>query len=353
MLDEDIEKIKRDLEKQEKTEVRIALFGQPGAGKSSLINALTGSNKASVGVETDKTTKLQEIEHEGLIFCDLPGYGTTNFPKNDYFQKFNIMNFDLLLCVTSGKLRDADSEFFNAVVEEGKVCLFVHNQSDMIWEPGCSVEELRQRKAADISSHIGRKENIYFTSCRDFDMGRVADSGIGDLSEAIMHHLDTAKQERWVRGASAASEEILERKKQVCDSLVSRYAGLSAVNGINPIPGVDVAIDLASLGIMFKHIRATYGLTEERLEAYKIAGIPIVANLANNVVKYAAKEGLLLLLKQFATRQTIKSVSKYIPFVGQAIAASIGYAITSNVGASYAKDSYELASEVLKNNLKG
>jgi GTP-binding protein EngB required for normal cell division len=81
-IHEDAEKIRRKLEEDKATKVRVALFGQPGAGKSSLINKITGKkNLAQAGVETDKTTKAKEYEANGLIFVDLPGYGTTGFPK--------------------------------------------------------------------------------------------------------------------------------------------------------------------------------------------------------------------------------------------------------------------------------
>jgi len=92
--------------------VSIALFGQPGAGKSSLINKIVGKKLADVGVETDKTVDASSYEVNGLRFVDLPGYGTKNFPKENYFDRFNINQFDLFLCVISGKLHQADTEFF-------------------------------------------------------------------------------------------------------------------------------------------------------------------------------------------------------------------------------------------------
>ncbi len=77
----------------------------------------------------------------------------------------------------------------------------------------------------------------------------------------------------------------------------------------------------------------------------------MVGRLANNVIKYASKEGLLMLLKRFAGKQAVKTLSKYIPFVGQAVAAGIGYAITSNAGSSYLNDCHALAEEALRNHL--
>ena len=56
MVHSEIDKIRERLDKEKNTKVKVALFGQPGAGKSSLINKIAGEQVAEVGVETDKTT---------------------------------------------------------------------------------------------------------------------------------------------------------------------------------------------------------------------------------------------------------------------------------------------------------
>jgi hypothetical protein len=56
-LNPDAEAIRKKAEETEKTHVYIALFGQPGAGKSSLINAIVGQPLAKVGVENDVTRR--------------------------------------------------------------------------------------------------------------------------------------------------------------------------------------------------------------------------------------------------------------------------------------------------------
>ncbi len=87
----EIKKWKKKLEKELNIPVSIALFGQPGSGKSSLINKIAGRKLAEVGIETDKTTDAARYEINKLYFIDLPGYGTSNFPKESFFKKFKIM----------------------------------------------------------------------------------------------------------------------------------------------------------------------------------------------------------------------------------------------------------------------
>ena len=84
--------------------VTIVLFGQPGSGKSSLINAICGYQAAPVGVETDTTREPLFVEHGDVTFIDLPGYGTPAFPWQHFLEEFQPFQYDLFLCVFSDKL---------------------------------------------------------------------------------------------------------------------------------------------------------------------------------------------------------------------------------------------------------
>lgn len=344
-IHDEAENIRRMADEGNHTTVSVALFGQPGAGKSSLINKIIGQKVAEVGVETDKTTEAASYEVKGLRFVDLPGYGTKNFPKESYFQKFEIQKFDLFLCVTSGKLHQADTELFQELMHQKKVCIFVVNKHDELWEDGVGIEELEQRKINDIRKHVGHSVKIVFTSCK-------SGNGMDTLNSEIQENLDGAKRERWTRDAKAYSKKFLLEKKAACEKYVTTASLAAAANGINPVPGADVAIDISIIMKLFAEIRNTYGLSDNFLSNLKNSTIPAVGRLANNVVQYAAKEGLLMLLKKFAGRQAVKTLSKYIPAIGQTIAAGIGYAITSNAGASYLNDCHELAAEILEQKLE-
>ena len=78
----------------------------------------------------------------------------------------------------------------------------------------------------------------------------------------------------------------------------------------------------------------------------------MLAPLVENVVKFGTREGILLLLKRYAGREAAKSVSKYIPFVGQAIAASLGFWITKAAGTQYLEDCHRLAKSILEQELQ-
>ncbi len=343
MINEELEQIKKKAAEENAATVSVALFGQPGAGKSSLINALAGKKLAETGLETDKTVAEAEYEINGLNFIDLPGYGTTKFPKDNYFEKFNLLEKDIFLCVTSGKLHADDVELFKQLRNQKKTCIFVFNKTDDLWEEGESLENLKSRKIADISKNIGFEVNVLFTSCRN-------KQGLDELQTQIAGHLGQVKRDRWFKSATAYSNEFLDEKFRACEKTVTYYAALAAANGLNPIPGVDLAVDVGILYKLFQDIRESYGIDsipkDTLLEKVKFA-----APAANRIITNATKEGIIFLLKRFAGSLVTKTGTKYIPFVGQAIAASIGFGITKLAGDSYLKDCHDVAKEFFSKNI--
>ena len=340
-IEDEAKALREKLRETDEVEVRVALFGQPGSGKSSIINALIGKNVAPVGVETDKTIVEQPVRWNGLVLVDLPGYDTANFPKSTYFRDFNILSFDLFLFVLSGKARASDTEFLRSLREKGKVCIYVRHQCDAILDSTKqkSTEELRAGIVADIRKQAADPSaEVIFTS--------ITGEGLAKLQDTIEKNLGDAKAERWARSAKAYSLKFLEEKREACGKLVTIYAGVSAANGINPIPGLDAGIDIALLLKLFREIRDAYGL--DRITLLEAAKFAPLQPFVRDIVVYATREGLLLLLKRFAGRELTKTVAKYIPIVGQAIAAALGFAITKFAGDHYNDQCYAVAKAYLE-----
>ena len=333
------EKLQKELEEKEHIKVRIALFGKSGAGKSSLINKLCGSRVAIEGVKTDTTQEVAEYDFKGLIFVDLPGYGTTRYTADEYISRFNILDFDVFICVLTDRISADDVKQFNLLKANNKTCIFVRNKQDQIWQEGHSIETLQQEIILDFEEQLNAKETLYFTSCR-------TGYGIAALEEVIYTHLDAAKQNKWASEAQAYSAAFLSHKKKACKELVRIYAGLSAANGLNPIPGLDVAVDIGLLITLFQKIKSTYGLSEEVLKS-KQNTLPAVTQITKHIMQLAGKEGVIALLKRFTARESLKEFSKYVPFVGQAIAASVGFGITYQAGNSFLHDCHKVAEAIL------
>lgn len=339
-IQDDIQDIRRKVEDEQKSSLRIALFGQPGSGKSSLINRLIGEPVAKTGVSTDVTVEANFYEHGELLLVDLPGYGTSKFPANEWINTYNPKEFDLFLCVFSGKFHDADTNFFNELQESGRVCLFVRNMHDQLWDPEKALEQIEEEIEKDVHLHVGTKVPVYFTSCR-------TNQGLDLLQDGIQSALEPAQSEKYARNAKAYSMKHLQRKKEESQKLVYRYAAVAAANGLNPLPGVDISVDIGIMLKLFNELRESYGIKDQQILNLGPALVPI----ANRVIEYATKEGVILILKKYATKVAVKSTAKYVPFVGQAIAASAAFAMTMGAGMSYLNDVHSLAEGILEKEL--
>ncbi|CEF49314.1 unnamed protein product [uncultured bacterium] len=61
------------------------------------------------------------------------------------------------------------------------------------------------------------------------------------------------------------TEDLLRKKRRAAEKIVSNYAILAAANAFNPIPGLDVGVDVGVLALMANKVVAAYGLTDEQL----------------------------------------------------------------------------------------
>ena len=341
-----VDEIKKELDRDQTIEVKIAFFGQPGAGKSSLINEIVGDDIAEVSVKTDTTVEPSPVRHNGMVLFDLPGYGTEKFPADEYWDKFDLYSYDLFLCVFEGKLHSADVSLFKKVKSKEKECLFIRNKADSLFEKGKTIEELHLAIKRDVETQIQNEVTVLFTSCRTTE-------GIGVLEEEIEKHLSPAKQERWVRGAKAKSSRFLEKKRKLAEKRVQFYAAMSAANGLNPIPGVNIAVDVSVLMKLFKEIRSNFGLTDECLKDHAhLFAAENLAMISNNLLKTLSTDGIKKLLSKYATSFVSQTFSNIIPIIGPLISSGAGYRITYAAGKSYLDDCYTLAKAILDSELE-
>ena len=355
------EKCREKLEGFETAEVKCGITGPSGSGKSSLINAIFGEKIAAVGV-VETTSREQEFTHEGkgLILVDLPGIGTPNWPTETYIERLKLLTYDSFLLVTTERFTENDVFLYRELTSRGKPCFVLRNKFDRAIEDGLhdnglSAEEVRRQIEADIRANLlpASPERIYLTSGRHpakYDLG----CNLNDISEA----LSGIKRSRFIADMASYTEESLKKKRELALELMPLYAGLAAANGLNPIPGLDIAADIALLVKMGDAVAQIYGLTSKQFEYIKrLLGpnaVPgLLAKIAQFAAKYLAREGILMLLKSIAKRTAAKETAKWLPFVGPLIAAGIGWKSTFMLGEQMVDEAEALAREILEAIVRG
>ena len=329
-----LEKIKRD----QGTHTKIAVVGQPGAGKSSIINALIGHKVARTGQGTDITRKGVRYRYEFLEIVDLPGYGTTMFPLSEWKEKFKIHQYDIIFFVFSGKLTKDDCDLFESVADYNKSG---HRRPLLLIRNHCSdlaSHEDREAIRRDIYTKLpeGLVGELYFVDCR-------YQNGIDKVRNEILNEkYKDIWQPRIIKEFNKAKNVHYSIRTSKAKNTVSTYAKFAGANGVNPLFGADIAADIAIYFKMFSAIKEDFDIEDNELE-----GRYCTYPLAKKLLELMTKNGVLLLLKSFGGKQVTKSVCKYIPFAGQAIAAALGYMLAKDAGESYVNDCATLAWQVM------
>jgi small GTP-binding protein len=349
-----INKFKKDLESYNNAKIKCGIIGRSGTGKSSLINAIAGEHVAEVG-EIETTMNVKEpIEINGLLFYDLPGCSTTNFPKEDYIKEFSIAAFDCVILVTADRFYEDDLFLIEELIKIKKPVFAVRTKIDFSIERGLKrgipAEETLKVVYDNIVENLhGNKVNgVYLTSAdypKKYDFSK--------LLEDIFFSLSDFKKERFIADINITSERILEEKRKIADKIVMRYSALAAANGLNPIPGVDIGLDIALMVKMSKEVQTIYGLNKEQQEFNlqfldKKSAKFVASKVLQYTSRYGGKEAIVILLKRVSKTIATKTASKWLPFVGQAIAAGIGFKMTSWIGSDMIKEAEEIAIETFE-----
>ena len=88
-------------------------------------------------------------------------------------------------------------------------------------------------------------------------------------------------------------------------------------------------------------MRARFGLSKEA--EHELRHYDVLVPLVKKVFDFATKEGVMILLKSFGKRYLGRSAAKYVPLIGQGIAAAAGYGMMRWFAHQYIEDCYALA----------
>lgn len=130
--------------------------------------------------------------------------------------------------------------------------------------------------------------------------------------------------------------------------LLHKRAVVAAAASAVPVPGLDWAVDAAMLSKLIPEINREFGLTPRQLDqldpkkrdqvqkAVTIVGSVLIGKLISRdlVLKAATRIGM---------RLTTKQLAKYVPFAGQIVAATVGYAAIRYLGEEHMKDCIRVA----------
>ena len=151
--------------------IHIGIFGKRNAGKSSVINAITGQNLAIVsdkkGTTTDPVLKAMELLPLGpVVMIDTPGLddegelGSLRIQKA--YQILNKTDIAVLIVDASAGITREDLEILKRIQDKNIPCVVVFNKSDLLpSDDALSVlsDSIPKENCISVSTVTG--ENIY------------------------------------------------------------------------------------------------------------------------------------------------------------------------------------------------
>lgn len=341
-----------ELDEFERTRVNVALIGETGSGKSSLINAIVGSKVARTGGTGETTQQAQAVPHQeidGLVFWDLPGCGTPNHPRETYIEKQRLLeDFDVFVLVTDKRIRQGDEWLYRTLRKQYNRPVFVvRTHFDQVVDE-LPEDEARRLITEDVRKQLGAGPELtpYIVALKGpkrYDLGKFV--------EDVVNSLSGWKQTKAVMAFAALTADILKKKRDAAEKIVGRCALVAAANGLNPVPGLDVSVDLGVLSYMARQVISTYGLREDQLEFaarphLADGALQVVRRIAKPVTEYLVREAIEAFLKRIGKSIAAKSLAKWVPIAGQAVAAYLGYRLTIHFGETLMDDCEKAAQEI-------
>lgn len=146
--------------------LHIGIFGKRNAGKSSLINALTGQNLAIVsdvkGTTTDPVLKSMELLPLGPVFIiDTPGLDDEgelgNLRIQKAYQMLNKTDIAILVVDASVGMTNEDERIINKIKDKGIPYVVVMNKADLLNDSSLSTNSSSSSKDVFYVSAVENK----------------------------------------------------------------------------------------------------------------------------------------------------------------------------------------------------
>ncbi len=165
LLDEVIKYFPEESEDESEDEevINVAVIGKPNVGKSSLINRISGTNRAIVsniaGTTRDTTDTYIENKFGKFNFIDTAGLRRKS-RVNDSIEKYSIIrarmaveraNVCVIMIDATEGFTEQDSKVAGIAIEQGKACIIAVNKWDAVEKDSNTMKEFREKLSVDFS----------------------------------------------------------------------------------------------------------------------------------------------------------------------------------------------------------
>ncbi len=209
LLDKLLELLPPLEEIEDPEEIKVAIIGRPNVGKSSLLNALTGEQRAIVSpmsgttrdaidmvvTRNDKTYRL--IDTAGIRRKKNVNYGAEFFSINRAFKAIQRSDVVLFVLDVLDGVTEQDLKLAGRIIDEGKATIIVLNKWDAVEKDSGTIYEYK-RQIMDRLYFMEWAETIFVSALT------------GKRVKNIFDLVDKAAEEHKRRVSTAVINEVLE-----------------------------------------------------------------------------------------------------------------------------------------------
>ena len=150
-------------EEEEEDSIKVAIIGRPNAGKSSLVNKITGKDRVIVSDVAGTTRDSIDVEFENeqgkFVFIDTAGMRKKG-RITDNVERYSVMralaavdraNVCVIMIDATEGFSEQDSKIAGYAHEQGKGCIIAINKWDLVVKDDKTMDEQRRKYENDFS----------------------------------------------------------------------------------------------------------------------------------------------------------------------------------------------------------
>jgi len=330
--------------------VKLAVTGKSGVGKSSFINAIRNlkpgdqgfTTTSSYGNTTKHATVFKYPGNKKITLHDLPGFGTTQFPKHEYEERMELHKYDYDL-IFVGNIEENDIEIAKKLKEMDKSFCFVRSKLDLDvenakndGEPEAEVIEKIKSKALDILWQKGFKEASFFVISN-------RTRRIGHFNELVSHIQSTLPRLKcdavMLSLLGELSDDIIDSKYKMLKERIWKVSVTSAERTARTAPNPDLHVKL-NIAIICEEIliyHNTFGFGQQSVKEIskqyyirkKLSASSIIGIEAANE---AMQKFVIIQLGKLRTLLAVQSIYDIIfPIIGSVVSGLTAGKVTHNL----------------------
>ncbi|XP_038187470.1 interferon-inducible GTPase 1-like isoform X2 [Arvicola amphibius] len=258
--------------------INVAVTGESGAGKSSLINALRGvgpedKDAADIGVveTTMRRTAYKHPKIQTLTLWDLPGVGTLNFPPKDYLEKVNFQEYDFFIIVSATRFTKLELDLAKAIKFMKKNYYFVRTKVDNDLQN----EKKSKARTFDRKNILLKIRNSYIDTLKENGLDApeiflISNSNLSDydfpvLMDTLVKTLPAQKRHSFMLSLPNITEATIDKKHKSMQQTIWLEAFKTGLFATVPVVGI-LRDDVEKVKEKLNHYRVLFGVDDASLQ---------------------------------------------------------------------------------------